>query len=309
MLSICQFSARAQSAFELGGLAGASTRMGFGARGISMGNALSAVTNVDGAAYYNPASVSLQSRPSALLSVGFLSLDRSLNYASYSQSIKPSGGFSLALINAGVSKIQGRDDDALPTSTYSTSENEFLFSFGSKLNEDFAVGVSAKIFYFSLFSGVKSTTVGFDVGLLYLPTDEWAFGLVLADLNSKYKWDTSNLYGTSGNTTIDRFPLRRKLAACYSPSYLPLKLSGELERIGLVWLERIGTEVKLHQNFALTGGLDQINLAGRVNAKPSFGFSLQTTWGYWSPALRYGYVIEPYSPTGIHLLALSVDFQ
>ena len=140
------------------------------------------------------------------MSAGFLPLDRNLNFASYTQSIKPTGGFSLAVINAGVSKIQGRDVDGRPTDTYSTSENEFLFTFGTRLRSEFAVGVSAKILYYSLFAGVKSTTVGFDLGMLYTPASEWAVAVVIADINSKYKWDTSQLYGSDGNTTVDRFP-------------------------------------------------------------------------------------------------------
>jgi hypothetical protein len=307
--AVAPLVAQAQNNYDLGGLAGVATRMGFGARGMSMANALGAMTNEDGSGYYNPALVPFQLHPTALVSVGFLPLDRHLNYASYGQSLKPTGGFSLSLINAGVSNIQGRDEDGLPTETYSTSENEFLFTFGEKVHENFAIGVSAKIFYYSLFSGVKSTTVGFDLGVLYLPSEELAVGLVVGDINSKYKWDTSQLYGTSGSTTIDRFPLRRRLALCYSPKYFAARLSGEIERIGSVWLSRIGTEILLHDNFALRGGVDQIDFGGRINAKPSIGFSVQTTMMSWKPAVQYAYIIEPYSSGGIHMLSLTVSFE
>ncbi len=40
---------------QLGGLPGAFARMGFSARGISMGNAMSSVTTGDVMGYYNPA--------------------------------------------------------------------------------------------------------------------------------------------------------------------------------------------------------------------------------------------------------------
>ncbi len=196
------FRADAQNGYELGGLAGAASRMGFAARGMATANALSAVANGDGLSYYNPALVAFQSRPTALISTGFLSFDRNLNYVSYVQRLKPSGGFSVALINAGVSNIQGRDLEGQPTETYRTSENEFLFSFGTKLRDDFSVGVSAKILSFSLFRDVKSTTVGFDIGVLYLPTREWAFALVIGDINSKYKWDTSQIYGQGVLTLV-----------------------------------------------------------------------------------------------------------
>ena len=306
---ILTVQAHAQNGFELGGQAGATSRMGFAARGMATGNALSAVAEGDGLSYYNPALAPFQSQATALISTGFLPFDRNLNYVSYVQRLKPSGGFSIALINAGVSNIQGRDLEGQPTESYRTSENQFLFSFGTKLHNDFSVGVSAKILYFSLFRDVKSTTVGFDVGLLYLPGKEWAVALVLGDINSKYKWDTSQLYGRDGTTTIDRFPLRRKLAASYTPSFLHGHVSAEVEWVGTVLMTRFGTEISLHENFGISAGIDQVDFKRRVNPKPTFGFSLKTAWSSWNPSLHYGYVLEPYSGGGIHLVSLTLGFE
>ena len=298
-----------QNSYDIGGLAGAPMRMGFGARGMAMANALSAIADGNGAGYYNPALVPFQVHPTALASFGFLPLDRNLNFVSYTQSLKPTGGFSLAVINSGVSKIEGRDQDGIQTETYSTSENEFLFTFGTKLQQNFAIGVSAKILYYSLFTGVKSTTVGFDLGALYIPSDDWSVALVISDINSKYKWDTSSLYGTSGNTTIDRFPLRRKAAVCWSPQFMNARIAGEVEWIGTVVITRAGAEVPLQENFAIRGGVDQIDFGARITAKPSIGFSLKTSAGSWKPILDYGYVLEPYTSGGIHMLSLSVSFE
>jgi hypothetical protein len=298
-----------QNAFDVGGQAGAPMRMGFGARGMAMANAMSAIADDNGTGYYNPALVPFQVHPTALASMGFLPLDRNLNFASYTQSVKPTGGFSLALINSGVSNIEGRDQDGVQTEKYSTSENEFLFTFGTKVQQNFAIGVSAKILYYSLFTGVKSTTVGFDLGALYIPTDEWSVALVIGDINSKYKWDTSSLYGTSGNTTIDRFPLRRKAALCYSPHFVSVRLAGEVEWIGSVIISRVGAEIPLHENFAIRGGVDQIDFRARITSKPSIGFSLKTSAGSWKPTIDYGYVLEPYSSGGIHMLSLRVSFE
>ena len=300
---------RGQTSYDIAGMAGAPMRMGFGARGIAMANAMSPIADGNGEGYYNPALVPFQAHPTALVSMGFLPLDRNLNFVSYTQSLKPTGGFSLAIINSGVSNIEGRDQDGVQTETYSTSENEFLFTFGTKLQRDFAIGVSAKILYYSLFSGVKSTTVGFDLGALYVPSDEWSFALVISDINSKYKWDTSSLYGTSGNTTIDRFPLGRKAAFCFSPHFMSARIAGEVEWIGSVVITRAGAEVPLQENFAIRGGIDQIDFGANITAKPSIGFSLKTSAGSWKPRLDYAYVLEPYSSGGIHLLSLSVSFE
>ena len=309
LVSLLAFQVRAQDGFELGGQAGSAFRMGFGARGMATANALSAVSNGDALSYYNPALTPFQTRPTAFVSTGFLPFDRTLNYVSYVQRLKPSGGFSVALINAGVSNIQGRDSDGQPTESYATSENQFLFSFGTKLAEDFAVGVSAKILYFSLFQDVKSTTVGFDVGLLYRPSERLTLALVLADINSKYKWDTSQLYGRDGTTTIDRFPLRRKIAASYAPTFLDGQLSAEIEWVGSTLLARFGTEISLHKNFGLSAGIDQLDFERRVSPKPTLGFSLKTSWNSWNPVLHYGYVVEPYSGGGIHVVSLTLGFE
>jgi hypothetical protein len=299
----------AQNSYDLGGLAGSAMRMGFGARGMSMGNSIGAMTNDDGLSYYNPAIVPFQTERTAYVSTGFLPLDRNLNFLSYTQSLKPSGGFSLAILNAGVSKIDGRNSDGVQTEMYSTSENEFIFSFGTKVRPDFAIGLSAKILYYSLFEGVKSTTVGFDLGVLYELNEEWALGLIVGDINSKYKWDTSTLYGQDGNTTIEHFPLRRRLAVCYAPAYFRSRISVETEWIGSTWLTRAGVEIPLHDNLTLRGGIDQIAFDGSVSAKPSLGFSLQGPVASWKPILSYGYIFEPYSSGGIHMLSLTVDFK
>jgi hypothetical protein len=299
----------AQNSDGPGGLAGAPMRMGFGARGIGMANALTAVRSDGVAGYYNPALVPFQARPSALLSTGFLPLDRRLNFVSYTQGLKPSGGFSIGIINAGVSNIEGRSSDGTPTQTYSTSENEFLLSFGVKPAERVAVGVSAKILYYSLFESVKSTTVGFDLGLIYVPGDKWTLGIVLSDINSKYKWDTSQLYGTEGTTTIDRFPLRREIAVSYAPGFVHGVIAGELESVGSTWRSRLGAEIYLHERFAVRGGIDQISFSRDISAKPSIGFSVRPPITALNPTLHYAYVFEPYSPGGIHLISLSLDFE
>ena len=43
-----------------GGFAGASTRLGYSARGLAMGNAMSAVTSEGAFSYYNPAQAALE---------------------------------------------------------------------------------------------------------------------------------------------------------------------------------------------------------------------------------------------------------
>ena len=306
----CAGFAQLQSDNSIGGLAGAPFRMGFGARGIGMGNALSAIITGDLSAYYNPALTPFQSAPEVLAAYGVLSLDRNLNYISFGQSLKPHAGISFALINSGVGNIDGRDYDGNHTETYSTSENEFLFSFGIQVVPQFSLGLSAKFLYYSLYDQMSSTTAGLDIGLVYLVTDELTIAGVIQDINAKYKWDSSKLYGTAGSAFSDNFPVRKRIAASYNFKEWNLLSDAELEWFGSEPFARVGAEVGIYHGVALRAGIDQIDLSGDgLSAKPSFGLSVATSIGTWTPAFHYAYVIEPESPSNMHFISLSVRFK
>ena len=132
------FSCLAQSA----GNAGAFARLGFGARGMGMGNALSAVNTGAISTYYNPALSPFEEQRIGSATFGILSLDRYLNFLSYTQSLAPHAGLSVGLINAGVRNIEGRDEDGYHTEDYSTTENQFYLSFGNRVDEHVSLGVS-----------------------------------------------------------------------------------------------------------------------------------------------------------------------
>ena len=109
---------------QMGGAPGAFSRLGFGARGMAMGNAMSAVSSGDLAGYYNPALLPYAPGRYGAASFGFLSLDRTLNFLQYTQPLPPMAGLSLGIINSGVSNIDGRDSDGEPTGPMKTSENQ-----------------------------------------------------------------------------------------------------------------------------------------------------------------------------------------
>lgn len=294
---------------KLGGLPGSPLRMGFSAYGIGFGNALASVRSDRIVGYYNPALTPFQSKPMALVSVGFLTLDRYLNHVSYTVQLPPAGGLSLSVVNSGTSNIDGRDKDGQHTSSYTTSENAFLFSFGLRVHSFVSVGISAKILYHKLFDEVSSTTAGFDVGGIVLVSDEWTVGACIQDIGSKYKWDTSRLYGLNGNSTIERFPVRKKLGISFRPAGSELLASIEVEHISTILFLRGGAEYALVEQFKLHAGIDQIGFSSALLPKPAFGFTTKSTVGPWIGHLTYSYVFEPYGPSGIHLLALALEFQ
>jgi len=294
---------------KLGGLPGSPMRLGFGAEGIGMGNALVALRFNPMTGYYNPALLPFQENPVVSASTGFLSLDRNLNFFTFGKPVHPSGGISVSIINSGVSDIENRDSDGRRIGTLSTSENAFLLSFGVRLDDRLSVGISTKILYYHLYSSLNSTTVGFDLGALVLLSDEWSVGASLQDLGSKYKWDTTILYGTGGNTTIDRFPLRKKIGIAYVPSGFSLQASVETEHVAGMLLQRMGAAYSIVDGFILRAGIDQVSFTDNVLPKPSFGFTAAQGIGSMTAFLSYSLVVEPYSPASFHLLTVGATFK
>ncbi|MBI2619742.1 MAG: hypothetical protein HYW57_06640 [Ignavibacteriales bacterium] len=284
-------------------------RMGFGAEGIGFGNALTATPTNTITGYYNPAMTPFQPQPTVVASVGFLSLDRNLNFLSFTRPLPPSAGMSFGLINSGVSNIDGRDSDGRHTQTLSTSENVFFLSFGLKVDPKVAIGISTKILYHSLYTNISSTTVGFDLGAVLTITTEWTVGLCIQDIGSKYKWDTSKLYGLNGNTTTDFFPVRKKLGLSYRPQGLAGLISSEVELSARMFLWRAGIQYSLLDEFAVRGGFDQISISEDIAAKPSLGFSTIARISNVTAFLGYAFVFEPYSPAGIHMVSVGVHFN
>ena len=292
---------------SIGGAAGAAFRMGFGARGTGMGNALSAVPSGKLSAYYNPSLLPFQSAPVLSATYGLLTLDRRLNFFSYTKNLKPNAGISLSIINAGVGKIQGRDRDGTPTELLSTSENAFGLSFGIQPLSEFSLGVTAKILYFSLYKDVSSTTVGLDFGISYFLSDVLTISAVLQDVNSKYKWDTAKIYGArSGNATTDLFPVRKRIAASYHEPGLGIIVSTEFESVGSAGFARIGAEWSATGQVVLRAGWDQISFSRSVDSKPAFGFSLSQSVAGWMATFEYAFVLEPYASSGFHVFGLNV---
>jgi len=302
---------------------GAFSRMGFGARGMGMGNAMSAVIDGSLVSYYNPAIAIFQKDNSFQASYSFLSLDRSLNFLNFTKrfsfgpsfssgdSSMPRGaGLSFGLINSGVSNIDGRDQDGNKTGNLSTSENQFFVSFSKGFSSKLAVGLSVKFYYYHLYSQISATGVGLDLGALYRLTDNFNLSLVFSDLNSAYKWDTSPIYQEQGTTTNDVFPVLEKIGVSYTNKQIGIIADVELENSNAQTdILRGGIEYNIYKGFYLRTGIDQFNLRNSdYPVNPSFGFSFFTQLGKIIVGIDYAYVIEPYSPLDRNIVGINIKF-
>ncbi len=300
---------------------GSFSRMGFGPRGIGMGNAFSAVTEGNLSTYYNPALSAFQEGNSFLASYSFLSLDRSLNFLSFTRKFdlfsnsdpsapKAAAGVSVGLINSGVSNIDGRDYSGNPTGELSTSQNMFFLGVSNRFSEKFAIGITAKFYHYSLYQNISTSAFGLDIGALYRISSYFNLAFVLTDLNSKYKWDSSPLYQQDGTTTEDKFPLLKKIGLAYQNNKLGLIIDAELESSNAQTnILRAGIEYNIYQDFFLRGGIDQFNLSNKdFPAKPSLGFSYFYSLDKMKIGIEYAFMIEEYSPSDRHIIGLNIVF-
>jgi hypothetical protein len=294
---------------QLAGTPGAFSRLGFGARAMGMGNALTAVVDGDVTSFYNPAVTPFLTDRVAAVSYGLLSLDRSLNTLSYSQAIKPTAGFSVGILNAGVSKIDGRDADGFQTGDLFTSESQFSFSFANRMSKVISLGIALKIYYYRLYENIATTDLGIDAGGIARLSDNLTLGIVVQDIGSKYKWDTSSLYGDQGSSTTEPFPLLRKIGMSYAfndnAGLLSLDLENSNKNTNII---RMGGELYLSELFTVRAGLDHWDLQDPAQAAPTFGFTVRTSSAKLTPVINYAYVIEPYGLFGMHIISLSTRF-
>lgn len=302
---------------------GAFSRMGFGPRGIGMGNGLTPLTEGNLVAYYNPAASVFQEGNSFQTGYSFLSLDRSLNFLSFTRRFefrssksenlgRPASvaGLSAGIINSGVSKIDGRDNNGLKTKELSTSENLFFLGVANKFSEKFALGLTVKLYYYKLYEQVTTTSVGLDIGALYRFNDNFNFSFVLADLNAKYKWDTSPIYGQQGLSSENEFPLLKKIGVrYYNPEYKFLIVTEFENSNAGTNIIRFGGEYNIYEGLYLRAGVDQLNLSNDDWAvKPAAGFSYLYKFDDYIVGIDYAFMLEPYSSSDRHIIGVNFNF-
>lgn len=301
---------------KIASMPGAFSRMGFGARGIGMGNALLAVDEGNLVSYYNPAVSVFQEGNSFQTSYTFLSLDRSLNFLSFTKRFDLGGkkekaaGISAGIINSGVGKIDERDGNGLKTGEVSTSENQFFLALGKRFSEKFAVGIETKFYYYKLYQDISASGVGVDFGLLYKISEQFNAAIAISDINSSYKWDSSSLYGQSGTNITEKFPLMKKVGVSYFNKDLGLLASLEFENSDAgTNIIRAGAEYNVIENLYLRAGIDQFNLSNTdFLPKPAAGFSYSKNFGNLIIGIDYAFMIEQYSPEDRHVVGLNVIF-
>ncbi len=315
--------------------AGVFSRLGFGARGLAMSNALVADVSGDVSPYYNPALAPFATGQSLEATAAFLSLDRELQFLQFATPLRPRAGVAAGLIHAGVSGIDGRDGSGYHTEELSTDEFAFFLAFGTRMGERLTGGIALQLFRADYYEGLAPVnSIGIDLGLTARVTDALSLGLTVDDLLARYSWDTAAIYGEGGNRTSDRFPARLRFGGAYELMGGRARVVAEYEsRItsaevrtrsvassGGAPLEtrpseqlrlhdsrlRVGAEYRPADVFALRAGLDRIGDDGVAAATPSAGFMVEQPVGTLTLRAEYAFMLEPYAVGSMHFVTLRV---
>lgn len=311
---------------------GAFSRVGFGARGIALGNALVADASADVSPYYNPALLPSSSGQRLSASAALLSFGRELQFLEFATPLGPTAGVGVNLIHAGVNDIDGRNRDGVHTQTLSTDEFAVSLSFGNRFADRLSVGTTLTLYQADLVPRLDPVRgLGLTVGIDLKVTEQLHLAGTVNDLLARYEWDTSSL---GGRSHTDRFPVRIRVGTSYLLLNQRLRLLAEVEsrytardrqRPGVrvtsrgpqqqVRMEsflihdlrgRVGASYRPIDILRLRAGLDRLGVDDLGGLRPSAGFGLRHTIGTLDVRVSYAVALEPYVREAMHLGTLEI---
>lgn len=295
-----------------GGAPGAFSRIGFGPRGMAMGNALTAVTNQGIFGYYNPALAAFVPNGNQIdLSTAAMSFDRSFNTANGTFRLPPTGGIALSLVNTNVKNIDGRSIDGYNTGTLATHDYMVSAALGQKLG-NLSLGVGLKYYISDYHSNLPNAkTLGLDIGVLYQISSRLNAGLAVQDLLASYNWDSGTLYDDDSSNRNERFPRRFRLGISYKifSNFLVSTEVGHSDyKNQSVNSFKLGSAWQIHERITLRAGwqIDKLR-ALKTSNHFSAGFSLHLPFDLLSPSIDYAFVEEGNNISYMHVFGFQLN--
>ncbi len=305
-------------------------RMGFGSRGIAVGNSLAGDASGLASPFYNPALAPYVNAQSLALSAALMTNDRQLQFVELRTPLKPLAGLTAGLIHTGVQNIDQRDLSGYHTGMASTNEYVFFGAFGVRVGKKASIGVGLQLFRNDLHSDLPTTqTLGLDIGLGVQILSSVHVGIVLDDLLAKYRWDPLS---SNGGGTTDEFPTRLRIGASWTLMEGRLILLGEYEsmfsrrdlreprvifggstpqqtfdtrELTLHAMQfRLGAEYSLVPSLVIRAGMGRLEEISRGGPRPSAGFMIEQSLGLLLTHAAYTFVVEPYALGTMHLISL-----
>lgn len=338
VFALAIWSVPVQVEAQSGGFSGASTRLGFGPRAMSMSNALSANSKEGIYPYYNPALAALQ-LPGAKqidLSVSSMEFDRVYQSLGASFNLPPRAGISFGILRTGVNDFDARSLSGYPLDRFDLSEYQLFTAFGIQLSKKLNAGIGFKLNYANYHPDLNAvTSVGMDLGVLYQAGSHFNLALAVQDLFSEYTWNSSSLYNqTQSRNIVQAFPTRLKMALSYDRDVFSLtgefelqSQTAEVERVdvfvnsgstpGVIRslenrssssrVVRVGGAWRAHSYFTLRTGYRIMDLSIPESGSFSAGFSVHLPFDTFAPSIDYAFVMEPYRISNMHVFALRLN--
>ncbi len=319
-----------------GGFAGASTRIGYSARGMAMSNAMSAVTSEGSFAYYNPAQASflIETRQTDL-TVGALKFDRVFQTSGIQLQLPPTAGLAFSIMRTGVKDIDGRTQSGYPTELFDISEYQFASNFGIRLSDKFNAGIGLKFGLANYHEDLNNAvSVGIDFGALYQAGSHLNIAFSVKDLFANYSWNAEDLYNLDqSRNVVNNFPTRLIFGLAYQADQFTLSGDFEIQAYtsetqtrevfisegtpttivnsDLIntssTLLRLGGSWKAHERFTLRAGYQLPELTQTESWGISGGFSIHLPFDVFSPSIDYAFVMEPYRISNMHVFSLRLN--
>lgn len=342
-LLICAPSIYAQ----VGGYSGAYTRMGFGAKGMGMSNAMSSVTQTEFGAhsYYNPAIAAtiLDGDEETInqkydLSTAVMEFDRSMYMASGAFEIPPSAGLSINLLSSTVSDFEERSQSGYYNGSFDAVDLQASANFGIAVSEMIKLGIGIKMNYANYHPDAEPAYgMGLDAGLIYTALPGWNISFAVKDLITSYRWSVDDIYGTdSSNQQVDEVPTRVIFGTSYFLDDYQLLLSLDFENLiatsdiqekqfqtflgypsyrtsesmitGTDHKLSAGARYRVHELISVSGGYSIHNLEYSDESDSfSAGFSVHLPLKQYTPTIDYSFVREPGGFSSFHIVALSFN--
>lgn len=316
-----------------GGFAGASTRIGFSARGMAMSNAMTATTSEGAFSYYNPAHSALEIGDRQTdFTVGALQFDRVFQSTGIKFQLPPTAGISFHLLRTGVNDFDGRTQSGYHTENFDISEYQLASSFGIRLSDRMNGGIGLKFGLANYHEDLDNPiSLGVDLGLLYEVTSSINFAASVKDLFANYSWNSQRLYNLDqSRNVVNEFPTRIIFGLAWQSQNLTVSGDFEIQAYNSeiskeeIFIEngfptvisstelintsstqlRIGTSWRAHERVTLRGGWNLPETTEFDSWGLSSGFSIHLPFDVFSPSIDYAFVMEPYRISNMHVFSI-----
>ncbi|MFH1825634.1 MAG: PorV/PorQ family protein [Candidatus Firestonebacteria bacterium] len=180
---------------------GSFLNFGSSARSLALANTFTGLCDDASATYFNPAGLMQLSYNEITALHVVLYEDTYYDFISFVYPTRKIGSFGLSLVSLYSANFENRDSSNNSFGTFSESEIAVMLSYGKDVSPDLFWGINLKLVN-EVISSYKDTSIGMDIGLLYIPLEFLSLGANIKNIlqpNIKYI------------STYERYPLDIRL--------------------------------------------------------------------------------------------------